>query len=481
MKLPSLLLSLLLALTAAAARDPLDRPNIILVFLDDSGYGDFAHTGNPTVHTPNITRLARDGAIFPQFYSASPACSASRYAILTGRTPGRSGLGRWVIGPNSERYLHPREITLAEGLKSRGYATGFFGKWHLGTPNNKNGQSPDSLPLAHGFDTWTGTDVSHDYDDSRLIRSSENGDTPIPGYELIARNLPKNSDVADGLTQLYTTETLRFIHEKKDQPFFIYLAPNMPHLGLNVSDEFRGKSRRGLFGDVMEEIDDSIGRIVKELAAENLLKNTLLIFTSDNGPWLRFRDTVDHPKYGEARLHIGYAHPFRDGKGSTWEGGHRVPAIFWWPGTIPPETVVHDPASALDVLPTLFHLVDIPLPTDRTIDGRNIAFYLNSSRFPDDPADFVFPYSGPDNTAFALRQGPWKIHVRLTSQIEDDHGFSATRETPLLFQLEHDPGERIDRAAEHPEIVKTLLQSLADYEQSLRANAIFWNKESGGR
>ncbi len=474
------LLALLSAATAtatAAARDPLDRPNIILVFLDDSGYGDFAHTGNPTIHTPSITRLAREGAILPQFYSASPACSASRYALLTGRTPGRSGFRGWVLNPNSPRYIHPREITLAEGLQSAGYATAIFGKWHLGTPNDQNGQSAESLPLAHGFDTWTGTDVSHDYDDSRLLRSSDTGNTPIPGYELLAERLPENPEIADTLTQLYTTETLRFIREKRDEPFFTYLAHNMPHLGLNVSEEFRGKSRRGLFGDVMEEIDDSIGRIVNELAELNLSENTLLIFTSDNGPWLRYRDTAAHPKYGEARLHIGYAHPFRDGKGSTWEGGHRVPAIFWWPGVIPPETVVQEPVSTLDTLPTAFHFANVPLPDDRTIDGRNVAAYLNPNRFADDIREFIFPFSGPDNMPLALRQGPWKIHVRLISQIDPaNHGFTATRDSPLLFHLEHDPAERIDRAAEHPEIVESLLQSLNDYEASLRQDSIFWNE-----
>lgn len=473
------LTSVPVAATAAetgTARDPLDRPNVILIFLDDSGYGDFAHTGNPTIHSPNITRLAREGAVFPQFYVASPACSASRYALLTGRTPGRSGFGRWVIGPQSKRYLHPREITIADGLKTRGYATALFGKWHLGTPNKQNDQSANSLPLAHGFDTWTGTDVSHDYNDSRLIRSKEDGTSPIPGYELIAEQLPKSPEVANGLTALYTEETIRFIREKKENPFFVYLAPNMPHLGLHVSDEFRGTSRRGLLGDVISEIDASVGRIVNELKTQNLSENTLIIFTSDNGPWVRFRNTADHPKYGEARLNIGYAMPFRDGKGSTWEGGVRVPSIFSWPGVIAPETVASAPASTLDILPTIFNLAQVPLPTDRILDGRNIAFYLDSTRFSDPVPEFILPYSGPNNGALALRQGPWKIHVRLTSQLDTDHGFSASRESPLLFQLEHDFSERIDRASEEPEIVSDLLRSLSEYEHSLVEEPSFWEK-----
>lgn len=465
---------------AAAARDPLDRPNVIVIFLDDSGYGDYAHTGNPTISTPNISRLAHEGALFPQFYVSAPACSASRYSLLTGRFPGRSGLGSWVIGPRSPRHLHPDEITLAEGLKSRGYATGIFGKWHLGTPNEGNKQTSDSLPLAHGFDTWFGTDVSHDYDDSRLLRSSESGQTPIPGYELIAERLPQNPDVCNELTASYTDETIRFIRKKKDAPFFVYLAHNMPHLGLYVSNAFRGTSRRGLLGDVMAEIDHSVGRIMAELAELGLSDNTLIVFTSDNGPWIRFQETEDHPKYGEARLHVGYAMPFRDGKGSTWEGGVRVPGIFWWPGAIAAATVEHAPASTLDLLPTLFHLANVPIPRDRVIDGRNIAPYLNPQLFSGKVEEFVMPYAGPDNSIFALRGGPWKIHVKLTSQLGTNHGFEASRERPLLFQVEEDISERFDRAQEDPSQVRALLESLSGYEDSLKKDPGFWTEQTSG-
>lgn len=457
-------------------REPADRPNVIIIFLDDSGYGDFAHTGNPTIETPNVTRLAREGANFPQFYVSSPACSASRYSLLTGRTPGRSGLGSWVIGPGADRYLHPDEITIAEGLKGRGYSTAIFGKWHLGTPNPANDHTPDSLPLAHGFDVWTGTDVSHDYDQSRLIRSKDSRESPIPGYELIADRLTEKPEVCNSLTSLYTNETVNFIRENKEDPFFIYLAHNMPHLGIYAGDEFRGSSRRGLLGDVMAEVDHSLERIVSELTQLGIAENTLIVFTSDNGPWVRFRDVAEHPKYGEARMHVGYAMPFRDGKGSTWEGGVRVPGIFWWPGMIEPNTVEHSPASTLDVLPTIFQLAGVPLPEDRIIDGRNITPFLNPARFPGHVSEFRFPYSGPDNSAFALRQGPWKIHVRLTSQLGTNHGFEATREAPLLFQVEQDISERIDRAQEEPQIVRSLLDSLSAYERSLEVQPPFWEE-----
>ncbi len=459
-----------------AVREPADRPNVVVVFLDDAGYGDFAHTGNPTIETPNLTRLAREGATFTQFYVTSPACSASRYSLLTGRTPGRSGLGRWVVGPQAERHLHPDEITIADGLRTAGYATGIFGKWHLGTPNERNAQTPDALPLAHGFDTWVGTDVSHDYDRSRLIESSPDGETPIRGYELIAEGLPDRPEIGATLTSLYTERAVAFIRENRDEPFFLYLPHNMPHLGLYVADAFRGTSRRGLLGDVMAEIDDSLGRIVAELERLGIAKNTMVVVTSDNGPWIRFRDTEDHPKYGEARLHVGYAMPFRDGKGSTWEGGVRVPGVFWWPGMIEPETVELAPVSTLDILPTVFHLAEVPLPGDRVIDGRNIAPYLNRDRFGGEVGEFRFPYSGPDNTAFAFREGPWKLHIRLTSQLGTDHGFSASRESPLLFQVEQDLGERIDRSGERPEVTAALLRSLGEYERSLEDDPGFWDE-----
>ncbi len=465
--LPAAVLPLASAV-AEAAREPTDRPNIILIFLDDAGYGDFSHTGNPTIETPAVTRLVREGANFTQFYVTSPACSASRYSILTGRAPGRSGLGRWVVGPRSERHLQPDEITLADGLKGVGYATAIVGKWHLGTPNAHNDQTPDALPLAHGFDFWVGTDVSHDYDDSRLLRTNETGDTPIAGYEQLAERLPENPEVCRELTSMYTDASVRFIRENRDTPFFLYLAHNMPHLGLYVSDEFRDVSRRGLLGDVMAEIDHSLERILEELERFGIAENTLVIFTSDNGPWLRFQDTEDHPKYGEARMHVGHAMPFRDGKGSTWEGGVRVPGVFSWPGVIDPGTVVLDPVSTLDILPTVFGLAGVPLPDDRVIDGRNLAPYLNPRLFAGEVEEFRFPYSGPDNSPFAFRKGPWKLHVRLTSQLDTDHGFAASRESPLLFQVEQDISERFDRSAERPEVVQSLLDALASYERSLQ-------------
>lgn len=456
------------------AREPMDRPNVILIFLDDSGYGDYAHNGNPVIETPNISRMVREGANFPQFYVTSPACSASRYSLMTGRYPGRSGLGSWVIGPSAQRYIHPKEVTLAEGLKSSGYATGMFGKWHLGNPNEKNSFSQDTLPLAHGFDTWIGSNVSHDYGNAKLLQSDPSGSSPIKGYRTLAINLPSDPVASTSLTGRYTDGVVEFIKANKNRPFLAYVAHNQPHLGLYVSDQFKGRSRRGLLGDVMAEIDDSIRRIRAAVAESGITRNTLIVFTSDNGPWLRFRNTKEHAKYGEARMHVGYAMPFRDGKGSTWEGGHRVPGIFCWPGVIPAGQRILHPASTLDVLPTVFALAGVELPSGRTIDGRDIRPYLIPKH--EQPVrEFRFLYSYSDNGPSAIRMGPWKLHIRIGSQLRDNYGFTASRKTPLLFQVEQDISERINRNDEQAERSKSMLAVLEGMEQAIEQEGTFWD------
>ena len=471
------LLSLAAALlpSIGQARESGDRPNIVIFFLDDSGYGDFAHNGNPTIRTPNISRLAQDGMNFTQFYVTSPACSASRYSLLTGRYPGRSGLGSWVIGPGAQRHLHPNEITLAEGLKTRGYQTGIFGKWHLGTPNKRNESSQDTLPLAHGFDEWLGTNVSHDYGSAMLLKSDATGTSPIQGYSVLAKDLPTQPELCASLTGRSTEAALSFIERNKAKPFFAYIPFNMPHLGIYASEPFLGKSRRGLLGDVMEEIDDSVGRIRNAIEEAGLTENTLIVFSSDNGPWIIFQDTANHPKYGEARLHVGYAQPFRDGKGSTWEGGHRVPGIFCWPGTIHPNSVEQSPASTLDLLPTVFALAGVEAPTDRSIDGRDLRPYLMPQTHKANLPEFEFYYSASDNMPSAVRIGPWKMHIRISSQTGDTYGFKASRTTPLLFQVEQDLGERIDRAEEQPNRIAQLMEKLTAFESQVQKEGSFWD------
>lgn len=436
------------------ARAPLDKPNVVVIYLDDSGYGDYEHNGNPVIQTPNIARLAGGGANFTQFYVASSACSASRYALLTGRYPSRSGLGSWVIGPETKQHLRDGEFTLADGLKMAGYRTAMFGKWHLGNPNPANGMTAASLPLAHGFESWIGTNVSHDYVDALLIQSDPAGTDPIAGYRVIARNLPSDTAASESLTGRYTDGVLGFIEANKHRPFFAYVAYNQPHLGLFVADAFKGKSRRGLLGDVMAEVDNSVGRIMTALEKSGIAGNTLIMFSSDNGPWIKFQDTRQS-RYGEARLHVGYAQPFRDGKGSTWEGGYRVPGIFHWPGVIPPARQL-EPASTLDMLPTLLALAGSEPAGNHKIDGRDIRPLLAPDKFPGKAPEFSFIYHYSKNEPVAIRKGPWKLMIAQGSQTGNDYGFNASETTPLLFQLENDPGERINRADENPGLVAEL-------------------------
>lgn len=471
------LFALLSLALPATARPALDKPNVIVVLLDDSGYGDFSHTGNPTVDTPNLTRMVREGANFQQFYSASPACTASRYGLLTGRNPRRSGLGSWVISPTDSRYIHPDEVTIAEGLKQRGYATGMFGKWHLGTPNPANNNTTNTLPLAHGFDRWLGTNVSHDYTSgAHLMKGPSAANQPVAGYEFIAQNIASNVPVMESLTGRYADAAIGFIHEKKDEPFFIYLAPNMPHLAVHVPDEFKGKSRRGLYGDCIEEIDHHLGRVRAALEQDGITQNTLLIFASDNGPWIRFQDTASDPQYGEARFLIGSALPFRDGKGSTWEGGVRVPGVWCWPGTIPPATVVRQPASTLDVLPTVFALAGQALPTGRTLDGRDVRPLLNPTLYPGSVPEFTYIYTGnSDNSIYGARKGPWKIHTRLYSQTGNNYGFTASAASPLLFNVEQDPSERVNQATGQAAKITELKSVIDAFNASVAAEGTFWD------
>ena len=471
MNLKALLPLLLFTAPFLQARPAMEKPNVVIFFVDDSGYGDYQHNGNPVIATPNISKIASEGANFTQFYVSTAACSASRYSLLTGRYPGRSGLGQWVVGPSAQRHIHPKEITLAEALKQSGYATGIFGKWHLGSPNKSNGMSQDTLPLAHGFDQWIGTNVSHDYNNAMLLTSDPNGNDPIKNYSAIAKNLPSDIKTSESLTGRYTDGAISFIKKNKHQPFFAYVAHNQPHLGLFASDKFKGVSKRGLLGDVMAELDDSVGRILKTLEDEGISKNTLVIYSSDNGPWVRYRNSKK-TKYGEARAHVGYALPFRDGKGSTWEGGHRAPGIFYWPGVIKPQTVVREPASTLDIFPTLMQISGAKVPQDRSMDGRDVSPLLTSSNNTIAPFEFLYSYS--DNKPSAIRMGPWKLHIRTGSQLGNTHGFKASEESPLLFQLEHDLGERINRAAEQPAIVEKLRQRLLEKEKQMLEEASFW-------
>lgn len=476
------LLILAMACSFAPARPALDKPNLVVILLDDAGYADFSHTGHPTIETPAVSKLAAEGLNFTQFYSPSPACTASRYGLLTGRNPRRSGL-RWVIGPEEDRYIHPNEVTLAEGLKGAGYATGIFGKWHLGTPNASNAFTANALPLAHGFDEWLGTNVSHDYSDGKLMRSNPAGSDPIPGYETLATNLGTTAALptVKTLTGRYRDAAVSFIQAHASQPFFAYIPVNFPHLQIAASDGFAGSSARGLLGDTMAEIDNLVATVRQTLEDRGIASNTLVIVTSDNGHWIKYQDTASDPLYGEARIHIGTSKPFRDGKGSTWEGGLRVPGVWWWPGVIAPRSVSRQPASSLDILPTMFALAGAGLPTGRTIDGRDIRPYLNAATFPGSVPEFRFIYTGNEySPTYAARIGPWKLHTHLYSQTGNNYGFAANSQNrialsqPILFNVESDPSERYNVAAANPAVVSNLQALLSSFNASIATEQTFW-------
>ncbi|MBD0833159.1 sulfatase family protein [Aestuariibaculum sediminum] len=452
-----------------------EKPNVVLFYLDDSAYGDVAHNGNPTIKTPNITKLKESGVNFTQFYVSAAACSASRYSLLTGRYPGRSGLGWWVISPGTKRYLHTNELTLAEGLKSVGYKTGMFGKWHLGTPNEKNNFTPDALPLAHGFDEWLGTNVSHDYNNAMLLKSDPNGNQPAKGYSIIAKNLPSDTLTSQSLTGVCTKAAVEFIQKNKSNPFFAYIPYNMPHLGLFVSDRFKGVSRNGELGDVMEELDAAIGEVCNALEKAGVRDNTIVIFSSDNGPWVKWSTVAESEKYGDTRLKVGYATPFRDGKGSTWEGGHRVPGIISWPAKIKGNRNEQTPITTLDILPTILSIAGADLPKDRTIDGRDLSAWLTNESTDKAPEEFKFFYSYDDNMPSAIRKNAWKLHTRIGSQTGNNYGYEVSKEAPILFQVEQDLGERIDVAEEKTTLVGELLTEFNAFEEQLKSEGSFWD------
>ncbi len=413
-------------------------PNFVVIFADDLGYGDLGCYGHPTIKTPNLDQMAREGLRFTQFYSAAEVCTPSRAALITGRLPPRSGMcsrQRRVLFPGSKGGLPVDEITIAELLKTKGYATACIGKWHLG-------HLPPFLPGKHGFDYYFGIPYSNDMD---RVASAPMGRAAFLAPKIEYWNVPliRNSDQIERpanqhtVTRRYADEAARFIREHKDQPFFVYLPHTMPHVPLFASEEFAGKSRRGLFGDTVEELDKAVGTVLQTLRDEKLAENTLVIFTSDNGPWL-----TQGEQGGSAGL-------LKDGKGSTWEGGMREPAIAWRPGTVPAGAVSTELASTLDLLPTFCAQAGVATPTDRSLDGYNITPALGGGK---SPRGEMFYYRGFD--LMAVRLGPWKAHFM--TQTGYGQPRPESHDTPLLFHLEIDPSEKYDVAAKNPAVLKEI-------------------------
>jgi arylsulfatase len=423
-------------------------PNIVLVFIDDLGYADVGCFGAKGYATPNIDRMAEEGMRFTSFYVAQAVCSASRAALLTGCYPNRVGIFG-AYGPSAQVGINAEEETMAEVLKKKGYATGIFGKWHLG-------HHRQFLPLQNGFDEYLGLPYSNDmwpmeYDGKPLPEGHWKNQHPIlpliDGNEIAAEI--RTLEDQDTLTTRYTERAVQFIEKNKNQPFFLYIPHTMVHTPLGVSDKFRGKSLKGKFGDVMMEVDWSVGEILKTLKKHKLEDRTLVLFTSDNGPWLNFGD------------HAGSAGLLREGKGTSFEGGVRVPCIMRWPGHIPANTVCHKMAATMDLLPTFATIAGAPLP-DRKIDGVNILPLLKGDSNAN-PRDHLFYYYGKQLQA--VRQGKWKLlfphEYRSYKGVEPGKnglpGPYSKGETGFeLYDLENDIGEEHDKAEDYPEVVERL-------------------------
>jgi len=360
-----------------------DKPNVIIIFCDDVGYADIGVFGAKGYETPNLDRMAAEGVKFTDFYAAASSCTPSRAALMTGCYPQRVSLPN-VIGPNAKIGISDREQTIAETLKPLGYATACYGKWHLG-------HHPKFLPRRHGFDYYFGLPYSNDMWPQHPTNKS------FPDLPLIEgeRILEYNPDQTQ-LTTWYTERAVRFIEKSKDQPFFLYLPHSMAHVPLFVSDKFKGKSERGLYGDVMMEIDWSVGQILSTLKRLDIDEKTLVIFCSDNGPWLSYGD------------HSGLANPLREGKGTSFDGGHREPTVMRWPGKIPAGTVCSEPASTMDILPTVAKLTGAKLPAHR-IDGKDIWPLITGVPGAKSPHEAFFYYRG--FALEAVRSGKWKLHL----------------------------------------------------------------------
>ena len=444
---PILVISLLLC---SCGESEETKPNFIIIFTDDQGYQDVGCYGSPLIKTPNLDRMAEEGIRFTDFYSSNSVCSPSRASLLTGCYPTRVSIPAVLFPGDEETGLNPDEITIADLLKTQGYATTCIGKWHLG-------HQSEFLPTGQGFDSYFGIPYSNDMrinpamelaSDIKLyegmtierIRTEEpRGDwVPLMRDEQVIEYPCDQST----LTKRYTEEAVKFITANQNSPFFLYLPHTMPHVPLFTSEKFRGKSERGLYGDVIEEIDWSVGEILKTLKTLDLDERTFVIFTTDNGPWLEFQERG------------GSALPLRDGKFSTYEGGMRVPCIMRWPGKIPAGEVCSEVAATIDFLPTIASLVNIPLPADRIIDGKNIWQLVTAAPNAHSPHDAYFYYR--ENELQAVRSGKWKL--RKTDIVE-------------LYNLNEDMSEMNNLAEMHPDIVERLTETMLNFDSELKANA----------
>lgn len=453
----TLLLAAGLAQSPRAAAEERSLPNVVIIFIDDMGYADIGPFGATDYPTPHLDRMAANGRRFTDFVTSSAVCSASRAALMTGCYHQRIGI-QGALGPGSQIGISDEELTLAEMFKSRGYATACFGKWHLG-------HHPRFLPTSHGFDTYFGIPYSNDMwplhpeNVARLQRNS-GALSSWPPLPLLRSDAPgsvtvvnPNMQPADQkqMTRQFTQSATDFIRRSAVQPFFVYLPHPMVHVPLYVSDEFEGKSGAGLFGDVVMEVDWSVGEILRTLEELKLDEQTLVIFTSDNGPWL---------SYGH---HAGSAGPLREGKGTMFEGGYRVPALMQWKGKIPAGTTSDSLCSTIDLLPTLAGMIGAELPS-HPIDGKDIAPLMFEPAAPT-PHDYLYCFYAPGGL-HAVRTQRWKLHFPHPYRtLAGGSGGHDGKPVPYqnaqiglaLFDLENDLGETTDVAEQFPDVVAELV------------------------
>ncbi|HDZ15230.1 hypothetical protein LCGC14_0958500 [marine sediment metagenome] len=428
-------------------------PNFVIIFADDLGYGDLGVFGHPTIKTPNLDRMAFEGQKWTNFYAGASVCTPSRAALLTGRLPVRSGMAsnkQRVLFPDSKNGLPSEEITIAEQLKEVGYRTACIGKWHLG-------HKEQFLPTNNGFDYYFGIPYSNDMDKLSGKVYSDYWKRPNDSIKTEHFNVPllRNTEIIErpanqnNITKRYSEEAIAYIKQNKDKPFLVYLAHNLPHIPLFASKDFLGKSARGLYGDVVEEIDDGVGKIMATLKEEGLAENTIVIFTSDNGPWLPFENNG-----GSAGL-------LRAGKGTTWEGGMREPTIFWSPEKIRPG-VVSDLGSTIDLFTTFSKLAGATIPDDRSIDGVDLSGVLFEGKH--SPRDTMFYYRGTE--LYAVRLGDYKAHF-ITEGAYGQFGEREEHKTPILYNLNQDPSEKFDIAKDHPEIIERIDSLVKEHQSKL--------------
>lgn len=432
--LPTLIIGLILfACSQKKEENPKTQtttgPNFIIILADDLGYGDIASFGATDIKTPNIDRIANEGIKFTAHYTSSPVCSPSRAGLLTGRNPHRMGLQN-VFFPESFTGMPTEENTLAELLKPQGYATGIVGKWHLG-------HHYQYLPLQQGFDEYYGIPYSNDMESVVYMKDNE-----IDSFKIDQRYT----------TRTYTEKAVDFIQRKKDQPFFLYLAHNMPHVPIYASEKFLGTSERGLYGDVIQEIDWSVGEILYTLESENLLENTVVVFSSDNGPWLVMED------------HGGSAGILREGKQFTFEGGMRVPTVAMWKGKFPAQ-VYEETSLQMDWVPTFAHLAGIQLPDTKSYDGLNLTDALTNKQ-PITERDYLY-FHFNHNELRAMRAGKYKLKMPFDGFKGAPWMSAVPAHDTLLFDLEKDPGETTNLAKENPGLVKELTTKMNSLREEM--------------